>query len=556
MAIVINGSGTVTGLAVGGLPDDSVDEGSLANSINTSIGAKLPLAGGSITGNVNFGDNVKAQFGDANDLNIYHNGTHSIIQDSGSGDLKIWSSKVEIQSPDAGENIAIFNDDGDVQLYHNNALKLATVSNGIKVTDRVTGSADLVLATVDSNEKIHMDSDGYIKLETNGSESMRIRSNGFVGIGDTNPRSNLKIKRATPATTAGEFGHSLLNLHVHTANNEYSQITFGYGTAGQYGAAYIGYKNTNTGNEGMGSLVFGTRNTTTNTTQPEERMVILPSGNVGIADSNPSAKLTIASAGTTTNGLEVVANLVTTGSVAHFYSNASNTSTRAIVRIHQDHPNASGTDALKVVQDAAGNGIYLNQIGNKYGFYTKHEASTYAAQKIVADSLTTKQIAHFYSDSSSSTVRNLVEIQNDHSNANGATMLNINNDATGPLADISGTGGAIHNGMITRVFSFVTNLNATLNFDIPMANTVNVFEIKALIGYYPGASYYASTHGFYAYRSDTGIVRVENFNDHSSSNSGSWTVSNPNTTTLRVTKVAGSASAFARGFVEVKYRNA
>ena len=30
MAIVINGSGTVTGLAVGGLPDGTVDDGTLA----------------------------------------------------------------------------------------------------------------------------------------------------------------------------------------------------------------------------------------------------------------------------------------------------------------------------------------------------------------------------------------------------------------------------------------------------------------------------------------------------------------------------------------------
>jgi len=67
MAIVINGSGTVTGLAVGGLPDDSVDAGSLANSINseitantaktgitssqaTAITAALPKAGGTMTG--------------------------------------------------------------------------------------------------------------------------------------------------------------------------------------------------------------------------------------------------------------------------------------------------------------------------------------------------------------------------------------------------------------------------------------------------------------------------------------------------------------------------
>ena len=67
MAIVINGSGTVAGLAVGGLPDDTVDAGSLANSINseitantaktgitsaqaTAITAALPKAGGTTTG--------------------------------------------------------------------------------------------------------------------------------------------------------------------------------------------------------------------------------------------------------------------------------------------------------------------------------------------------------------------------------------------------------------------------------------------------------------------------------------------------------------------------
>jgi len=75
MAIVINGSGTVTGLAVGGLPDDSVDAGSLANSINseitantaktgitsaqaTAITAALPKAGGTMTGAIVLGTNT------------------------------------------------------------------------------------------------------------------------------------------------------------------------------------------------------------------------------------------------------------------------------------------------------------------------------------------------------------------------------------------------------------------------------------------------------------------------------------------------------------------
>ena len=54
MAIVINGSGTVTGLAVGGLPDGTVDAGTVAADVATQaeIDAKLNLAGGALTGNV------------------------------------------------------------------------------------------------------------------------------------------------------------------------------------------------------------------------------------------------------------------------------------------------------------------------------------------------------------------------------------------------------------------------------------------------------------------------------------------------------------------------
>ncbi len=40
MAIVINGSGTITGLSVGGLPDGTVDEGTLASDSVTA--AKIP----------------------------------------------------------------------------------------------------------------------------------------------------------------------------------------------------------------------------------------------------------------------------------------------------------------------------------------------------------------------------------------------------------------------------------------------------------------------------------------------------------------------------------
>ena len=91
----------------------------------------------SSTGGSTHADNVKAKFGTGNDLEIYHNGTHSYISDQGTGDLKIFSSKVEIQSPDAGENIAIFNDDGAVELFYDNAQKLVTSATGVTVTGGV-----------------------------------------------------------------------------------------------------------------------------------------------------------------------------------------------------------------------------------------------------------------------------------------------------------------------------------------------------------------------------------------------------------------------------------
>jgi len=130
---------------------------------NGSEVAQIDQAGViSSTGGSTHADNVKAKFGTGNDLEIYHNGTHSIVKDSGSGDLKIWSSKVEIQSPDAGENIAIFNDDGDVQLYHNNALKLATTATGVTVTGAVSADSSLIRGAVVQVQGVHVTPSGTI----------------------------------------------------------------------------------------------------------------------------------------------------------------------------------------------------------------------------------------------------------------------------------------------------------------------------------------------------------------------------------------------------------
>ena len=49
----------------------------------TSKGVKV--SGDTMTGDLSLGDNVKAQFGASDDLQIYHDGAHSWIKESGTG---------------------------------------------------------------------------------------------------------------------------------------------------------------------------------------------------------------------------------------------------------------------------------------------------------------------------------------------------------------------------------------------------------------------------------------------------------------------------------------
>ena len=76
--------------------------------------------------------------GTTDGLEIFHNGTGSYIQDSGTGTLYIGGSEVRITNAAISESIAHFIPDGAVELYHNNAKKIETTATGINVTGAIT----------------------------------------------------------------------------------------------------------------------------------------------------------------------------------------------------------------------------------------------------------------------------------------------------------------------------------------------------------------------------------------------------------------------------------
>ena len=103
-------------------------------------------AGIAVTGNATFADNGKAIFGAGSDLQIYHDGSHSYIQESGTGNLFVRASNLVLADVD-GTQFLRGTANSDVKLYHNNDQKLATTSTGIDVT----GTATMDGLTVDGN---------------------------------------------------------------------------------------------------------------------------------------------------------------------------------------------------------------------------------------------------------------------------------------------------------------------------------------------------------------------------------------------------------------------
>ena len=111
------------------------------------LGAYLPLAGGLMVGNTTHNDNVKSIYGTGNDLEIYHDGNNSYINEIGTGVLSIQSDGTEVQiNKGSSEYMGRFITDAGVSLYYDSVKKFettllgATVTGDLLVTGTITGT--------------------------------------------------------------------------------------------------------------------------------------------------------------------------------------------------------------------------------------------------------------------------------------------------------------------------------------------------------------------------------------------------------------------------------
>ena len=136
---------------------------------------------------ITFGDDDRAYFGDGTDLQIYHSGSDSFIQDTGTGDLKIRSSNVRIE--DTSGNLIINAAPTTAFLYSSGNAKLGTAGwgaqvNGIfKVLDATdsSGSTNKLSIGTGNDFNLYHDNNGdsYIS-NTTGHLTIRNNTSGKV----------------------------------------------------------------------------------------------------------------------------------------------------------------------------------------------------------------------------------------------------------------------------------------------------------------------------------------------------------------------------------------
>ena len=121
--LVFKTNGSTTALTL-----DSAQAATFAGGV--TVTGNLTVAGTTTS----FGDNDKIVLGDGDDLQIFHDGSNSIILDNGTGNLNIKTDQFNVMNEAGNETYLAAASNGAVTLYYDNVAKFATTTLGADIT--------------------------------------------------------------------------------------------------------------------------------------------------------------------------------------------------------------------------------------------------------------------------------------------------------------------------------------------------------------------------------------------------------------------------------------
>ena len=95
------------------------------------------------SGGIHLPDNAKITLGDAEDLQLYHDGSNSYIKDNGTGNLNYLGGTQTFQNAAGSKTMLVLNSANSVDLNYNNSTKFQTTNTGVDVTGIIQASGNI-----------------------------------------------------------------------------------------------------------------------------------------------------------------------------------------------------------------------------------------------------------------------------------------------------------------------------------------------------------------------------------------------------------------------------
>ena len=248
-----------------------------------------------LTSHVLFNDNASIKLGTSQDLQLYHDGTNSAIQNS-TGDLFIYggTNEIRIRAKNDEESLVV-SPNGAVDLYYDNVKKFETTSAGAtvtgvltatvtgNVTGNLTGTASAVADDAVTSDKIATGAVLTSKIAENAITSSKI-ADGSIG----------PTQLAATAVSAGSYG-SASSVPIITVDAD-GRLTAA-STATVAGSLTVG------ADSGSNDVV----------TVGTDTLTIAGGGNITTTVSNNQVSVALDASPTVTGNLTVDGNLTVSG---------------------------------------------------------------------------------------------------------------------------------------------------------------------------------------------------------------------------------------------------
>ena len=176
-----------------------------------------------VGGDIQLDDNIAIRLGTGQDLNIYHGGTNSIIQNN-TGELQVRANSLQFKNQGNSAALATFAASGAVELYHNGTAKLTTSADGL--ISNGTGSLTLPVGT--TAQRPSSAAEGMIRRNTTDSafEGYTGTSWAPLGGGATGGGSDAwVVETDQTVTTSYELGSGKHGTTVSPTINSGATIT-------------------------------------------------------------------------------------------------------------------------------------------------------------------------------------------------------------------------------------------------------------------------------------------------------------------------------------------